>query len=74
MGAELKIKVVTKRVKGGRYTGYVVTLPTVIARAIGIKGGETLNVRIVEANVDGREIKGVLYYIDNRSPLGAEGG
>lgn len=59
------VKVVVKKVKGGRYRGYVVTLPTVIADLIGIKGGEMLRVRIVETKVDGKEVKGVLYYIDS---------
>ncbi|MEM1767641.1 MAG: hypothetical protein QXD86_06850 [Candidatus Bathyarchaeia archaeon] len=59
-----RVRVVAKRVKGGRYRGYVVTIPTAIARMLGIEGGEVLGVKVVEARVGRRRVKAILYYMD----------
>jgi AbrB family looped-hinge helix DNA binding protein len=54
------VKVVA--VKRGRYTEFRVTIPSELAKALGIKPGDTLLVRAVELEINGNKVKALAYY------------
>jgi bifunctional DNA-binding transcriptional regulator/antitoxin component of YhaV-PrlF toxin-antitoxin module len=49
-------------VKRNRYTELRVTIPSGLARALGIKPGDTLLVRTVELEINGNKVKALAYY------------
>lgn len=55
------VTVVEKKVKN-RYKGYSITIPTKISQALGLKGGEKLLVRIIDIEINGKKVRGILYY------------
>ncbi|MEM4584106.1 MAG: hypothetical protein QW611_03945 [Ignisphaera sp.] len=55
------VTVVEKKVKN-RYKGYSITIPTKISRALGLKGGEKLLVRVIDIEINGKKVRGILYY------------
>jgi bifunctional DNA-binding transcriptional regulator/antitoxin component of YhaV-PrlF toxin-antitoxin module len=49
-------------VKRNRYTELRVTIPSGLARALGIKPDDTLLVRAVELEINGNKVKALAYY------------
>ncbi len=62
--SEVAVRVTIKRsIRNGKeYISYAVALPRKIAEELGFKGGDILHVRIVELEINGRKVKGALYY------------
>ncbi len=58
--SEVAVKVVAKRSRD--YVTYNVALPKRFAEELGYKGGDILHVRIIEATINGRKVKGIFYY------------
>lgn len=54
------VKVVA--VKRNRYTELRVTIPSELAKMLGIKPGDTLLVRTVELEINGIKVKALAYY------------
>lgn len=61
-GVDFRVTVAARLVKN-RYYGFSISIPTVIARTIGLRGGEEMCVRLVEAEIDRKKVRGILYYI-----------
>jgi AbrB family looped-hinge helix DNA binding protein len=61
MGEVVKsVKVVA--VKRNKYTELRVTIPSELAKTLGIKPGDTLLVRAVELEINGNKVKALAYY------------
>ncbi|MCC6023233.1 MAG: hypothetical protein LM600_00860 [Thaumarchaeota archaeon] len=59
-----EVKVIERRyIKGGReYRSYYVVIPSDVAKAIGLRGGDTLRVLLREVNIDGTLKAALIYY------------
>ncbi len=58
----VRVSIKKSRRDDREYVSYSIALPKRFADELGIRGGDILHARIVEIEIDGKKVKGILYY------------